>query len=45
MDSDIFTSATGEVRFLKMLRLRKQGQHVPQMVNAPAVRGCLSAGA
>lgn len=25
-----------------MLRLTKQGQHVPRMVNAPAVGGCAS---
>lgn len=33
------TSTTGEVRILKMLRLTKQQQHVPQMENASSVRG------
>lgn len=28
--------------FLKMLRLRKQGQHSPKMANAPGVRGSAS---
>lgn len=29
MDSDVCASTTGEVRFLKMLRLTKQGQLIP----------------
>ena len=29
MDSDVCTSTTGEARFLKMLRLTKQGQLIP----------------
>lgn len=41
VDSDIFTSTTGEGRLCKMLRLTKQGQeHTSQMVNAPEARGC-----
>lgn len=40
VDSDVFTSSTGEGRICKMLRLTKQWQlRVPQMVNAPEARG------